>query len=257
MAATRPKLAGFEFLKCLGQGAFGQVWKARDLGLDVLRAVKIVDPSVFREQDARRLLAEARAVAGLPHHPNRVVVHQIKDGITNCFLIMDYVAGGSLDRLSSPEQPMPWPRAVRYITGVGDGLLEVHRRGLLHRDIKPSNILLDTDRDEAVLCDFGLVAAAGGWPEVAGTRAYMAPEVRRHGRASARSDVYSLAASLLYLVTGSPANPVPAAETSPEVAAGISRNGGMTSGEANWPEEVPEEVRGANRKARCHPFGVI
>src|SRR5262249_41410858 len=158
---------------------------------------------------------EAQAQARLPHHRNRVIVHQIKDGITNCFLVMDYLAGGSLDRLTSPARPMPWPRAVRYIARVGDGLLEVHERGLLHRDIKPATILLDPGRDDAVLGDFGLAGALGGPNAVAGTRAYMAPEVSGHGKASPRSDVYSLAASLLHLVSGSPPSPPPAGETSP------------------------------------------
>ncbi|HKB37386.1 MAG TPA: protein kinase, partial [Gemmataceae bacterium] len=142
MTPHKPKLNGFEFLQCLGKGAFGVVWLARDLTLDTFRAIKIVDPERFREQDVRRLIAEARAQAQLPHHRNRVIVHQIKDGITNCFLVMDYLAGGPLDRLTSLQRPMPWPQAVRYIAGVGDGLLEVHERGFLHRDIKPSNILL-------------------------------------------------------------------------------------------------------------------
>jgi tRNA A-37 threonylcarbamoyl transferase component Bud32 len=217
---SKPRLSGFEFLECLGQGAFGQVWKVRDLGLDAVRAVKIVDPAHFREQDLRRLIAEARAVARLPNHRNRVVVHQVKDGVTNCFLIMDYVAGGSLDMLTSAGQPMPWARAVRYIAGVGDGLLEVHQRGLLHRDIKPANILLDSDRDEAVLGDFGLAAALGGTDCVAGTRAYMAPEVSQRGKASPLSDVYSLAASLQQLLTGL-----------------------APPGEPCWPPGLPDELR--------------
>jgi serine/threonine-protein kinase len=243
MSASRPRLNGFEFLECLGQGAFGQVWKACDLGLDALRAVKIVGPARFREQDVRRLLAEARAMARLPHHRNRVSVHQIKDGITNCFLIMDYIAGGSFDRLTSAARPMPWPRAVRYIAGVGDGLLEVHQRGCLHRDIKPSNILLDPERDEAVLGDFGLAVALGSADGVAGTRAYMAPEVSRGGRASPRSDVYSLAASLLHLVTGGPPRPLPAGETSPEADVATSLDLGAAPGGALWPSDVPQEVR--------------
>ena len=134
MSAIKPKLNGFEFLECLGKGTFGEVWKARDLTLNTLRAIKIVAPARFREQDVRRLIAEAQALAQLPHHRNRVIVHQIKDGVTNCFLVMDYLAGGSLDRLTAPGRPMPWPQAVRYIAGVGDGLLEVHERELLYRD---------------------------------------------------------------------------------------------------------------------------
>src|SRR5262245_13361239 len=156
---------------------------------------------------------------------------------------MDYLAGGPLDRLTSLQRPMPWPQAVRYIAGVGDGLLEVHQRGLLHRDIKPSNILLDPDGDEAVLGDFGLAAAVGGPDCVAGTRAYMAPEVSRRGRASTRSDVYSLAASLLHLVTGRPPSPLPAGETSPDAGGATSFSAGGPPGGACWPADVPEEVR--------------
>jgi hypothetical protein len=242
MSASRPRLNGFEFLECLGQGAFGQVWLARDLTADALRAVKIVDPARFREQDVRRLIAEARAMAQLPPHRNRVSVHQIKDGVANCFLIMDYLAGGSLDRLTSAAQPMPWPRAVRYIAGVGDGLLEVHERGCLHRDIKSSNILLNPERDEAVLGDFGLAAAVGGPDRVAGTPGYMAPEVRRRGRATTRSDVYSLAATLLHLVTGRPPAVPPAGEISPDPGGASSGGPGATPGGAARPAEVPEEV---------------
>jgi hypothetical protein len=249
---SKPRLNGFEFLECLGQGGFGQVWKVRDLGLEAVRAIKLVDPARFREQDVRRLLAEARAVARLPNHRNRVVVHQVKDGVTNCFLIMDYVAGGSLDRLTAPGQPMPWPRAVRYIAGVGDGLLEVHERGLLHRDIKPANILLDSERDEAVLGDFGLAVALGGPDGVAGTPPYMAPEIGQIGKASPRSDVYSLAASLLHLVTGRPPSPAAAVRegrTSQDIV-GLTDAGAVSSSNAApalagvvWPADVPEEVR--------------
>jgi hypothetical protein len=252
MSTNKPKLNGFEFLECLGNGAFGEVWKARDLTLNTLRAIKIVAPARFREQDVRRLIAEAQALAQLPHHRNRVIVHQIKDGVTNCFLVMDYLAGGSLDRLTAPGRSLPWPQAVRYIAGVGDGLLEVHERELLHRDIKPANILLDPDRDEAVLGDFGLAVALEGPNAVAGTRAYMAPEVRQRGKASPRSDVYSLAASLLHLVTGHPPVPAPAVGeggTSQDIA-GRTDAGAVPSAKAApalagvvWPADVPEEVR--------------
>jgi hypothetical protein len=252
MSTNKPKLNGFEFLECLGNGAFGEVWKARDLTLNTLRAIKIVAPAHFREQDVRRLIAEAQALAQLPHHRNRVVVHQIKNGITNCFLVMDYLAGGSLHRLTSPGRPLPWPQAVRYIAGVGDGLLEVHQHGLLHRDIKPANILLDPDRGEGVLGDFGLAVAFEGPNAVAGTRAYMAPEVIQSGQASPGSDVYSLAASLLHLVTGRPPVPgaiVGAAGTSRDVG-GLIDTGAVFSPDAAsapagvvWPAAVPEEVR--------------
>ena len=95
-----PRLHGFEFQEHLGGGRFGQVWKAVDLSLNVARAVKIINKDRFSEQDAQRLLAEAQTLAQLPPHPNRVGVHFVKDGITNCFLVMDYVEGGPLRSLA-------------------------------------------------------------------------------------------------------------------------------------------------------------
>jgi hypothetical protein len=197
----RPKLDGFEFLEHLGGGTFGQVWKARDVKMQVLRAIKVLHKDHFREEDARRLLVEARTMAGLPNHRNRVTVHHFKDGITNSFLVMDYVAGGALSQRTSPERPLPWGQAAHYAAGAARALLDVHARGLLHRDVKPANLLWDPDADEALLGDFGLAVAVDLAGRGGGTRGYIAPEVYR-GAASLQSDVFSLAATLLHLVTG-------------------------------------------------------
>ncbi|HKB42368.1 MAG TPA: hypothetical protein VKD72_38435, partial [Gemmataceae bacterium] len=97
--------------------------------------------------------------------------------------------------------------------------------------------------DEAVLGDFGLAVALGGPDRVAGTPAYMAPEIRQRGKASPRSDVYSLAASLLHLVTGRPPSLLPAGETSPEGDGATAFGPGVATGGACWPAHVPDEVR--------------
>jgi serine/threonine protein kinase len=196
-------LDGFEFLHYLDGGTFGQVWKALDVKLQVVRAVKVLHTERFRECDAQRLLREAQMMAQLPKHRNRVAVHYLKDGVTNCFLVMDYIAGGTLARRTSPGQPLPWGRAARYVAGVADALRDVHARGLLHRDVKPDNLLWDPEADEAVLGDFGLAISAELPGKGGGTRGYMAPEVYR-GAASPKSEVFSLAASLLHLATGTP-----------------------------------------------------
>ena len=77
------------------------------------------------------------------------------------YLVMQYVAGGSLADLLKAEGPLDWQRAARYVADVGEGLLEVHAQGIVHRDVKPSNILWDPKKDEAVLTDFGV---GRGWP---------------------------------------------------------------------------------------------
>jgi hypothetical protein len=198
---TKPRLDGFEFLDYLGGGAFGQVWLALDLKLNIHRAVKLLPRERFREAEARRFLAEAQTMARLPAHRNRVAVHHFKEGVANSFLVMDYVAGGKLSLQTAPGRPMEWGRAARYVAGVADGLLEVHARGLIHRDIKPENILWDPVTDEARLGDFGLAVSADQANRGGGTRGYAAPEVYR-GPATAAADVYSLAATLLHLMTG-------------------------------------------------------
>src|SRR5262249_32839385 len=110
--------------------------------------------------------------------------------------------GGPLSKQTRPDRPMRWERAARYAADVGDALTDLHARGILHRDIKPANILWDRSRDEALLADYGIAAYLhqGG---VGGTPGYIAPELRE-GQASAKSDVFSLAATLYHLVTGHP-----------------------------------------------------
>ena len=89
---------------------------------------------------------------------------------------MQYVSGGSLSDLLKSEGPLDWQRAARYVADVGEGLLEVHARGIIHRDVKPANILWDPRKDEALLTDFGIAARLTDPANVAGSIPYMAPE---------------------------------------------------------------------------------
>jgi tRNA A-37 threonylcarbamoyl transferase component Bud32 len=198
-----PKLKGFEFVRLLGKGAFGEVWLARDLNLGCERAIKLLPRDRYTQRNIDRLADEARTMARLSKHRNRVQVHLLIPGVTNSFLIMEYVEGGALNKQTSPETPMLWGRAARYVADVADGLAEVHAAGIFHRDIKPANILWDRHKDEALLGDFGIAACAEQASGIAGTKGYIAPELDG-GQASAKSDVFSLAATLFCLVAGRP-----------------------------------------------------
>jgi hypothetical protein len=142
-------------------------------------------------------------MALLKVHPNRVTVFDLVQTAAGWFLIMDYVEGGPLSQLCDPQKPMDWTRAARYVANVADGLAEVHARGIYHLDIKPDNILLDSDRDQAVLTDFGIACRAAETCGARGTLGYMAPELF-DGKASAKADVFALAATLYRLATGQP-----------------------------------------------------
>jgi serine/threonine protein kinase len=197
-----PKLEGFRFDAYIGGGAFGQVWLATDLALGQPRAIKVL-PNPDDPAARVMLVNEARHMASLPRHPNRVLVHSAKNGIANCFVVMEYIDGGTLKAIS----PMPWETATSHILGVGDGLRDVHAAGLLHRDIKPDNVLINSRTGDAMLADFGITATLHhrGW---GGTLGFSAPEMdstrNPTGVVSAKADVYSLGATFIYLLSGQP-----------------------------------------------------
>jgi serine/threonine protein kinase len=214
-----PKVPNHEVEEWLGGGGFGEVWRGRHPGLNQPRAFKVLHAEHLNSEILARLYEEGRVMAALPPHPNRVQVFDLLERPEGPVLVMAFVDGGPLSR----QAPMPWERAVRFVLGVGEGLREVHGRGLLHRDIKPANLLWDRDRDLAMLGDFGLAAYAGGRAELAGTPGYLAPELLDEP-ASVKSDVFALAATLFHLVAGKP----PFATRDPytsllEARAGLSR----------------------------------
>jgi len=196
-----------EFLvqRLLGSGSFGEVWLADDLHLGRPVALKMLRvPSRSVRQSLAVLRNDARLLAAM-RHPNVVQVHAWRhtaaaDGERPC-LVLQYVAGGSLADRVKRDGPLSWPLAGRYIADVADGLLHVHSRGIIHRDVKPANILWDPETDEALLTDFGLSAYLAEAGSTAGTPHYMAPEAFC-GCITPALDVYGLAASLFYLVTG-------------------------------------------------------
>jgi serine/threonine protein kinase len=201
---TLPRVPGFRVYRELGSGGFGDVWLAQDLDLPRIVAVKTLKAgadSVRRDEALEVLRRDAHLLAYV-RHPNVVRVHAWLTVHNHDYLVMQYVPGGSLADLLNSEGPLDWRRAARYVADVGEGLLEVHGRGIVHRDVKPANILLDPRRDEALLTDFGVAARLADPAGVAGSIPYMAPEAL-DGRVDPSLDVYSLAATFFHLVTGS------------------------------------------------------
>jgi serine/threonine protein kinase len=188
----------YRILALLGSGSFGKVWLAEDLNLQRLVALKTLIISRENSSVLASLKAEARLMATM-RHPNVVGVHAWLQSGGEHFLVLQYVPGGSLaDRLRTG--PLSWQEAVRYIADVGDGLVEVHARGIVHRDVKPANILWDPDRDEALLTDFGVSSRLTERTQMAGSPAFM-PAEAFEGKVSPSGDVYALAVSLFQLIT--------------------------------------------------------
>jgi serine/threonine protein kinase len=206
LGTTLPDLGphGYRVYKLLGSGAFCEVWLAQDLNLPRVVAAKTLkigaDPR-RRAQALEILRRDAHVLTDLDH-PNIVRVYAWLPGRDHHYLVMQYVSGGSLADLLRSEGPLDWQRAARYMADVGEGLVEVHGRGIVHRDVKPANILWDPPRDEALLTDFGVAARSSDPAAIAGSIPYMAPEAF-DGRVLPSLDVYSLAATFFHLATGS------------------------------------------------------
>jgi len=216
----------FQLLDRVGVGGFGTVWRARDVRLNRIVALKIPHAHVIATAgEVARFHGEARAAAQL-RHPGIVTVHEVTDLNGLPILVCDFVAGTSLRDLLGTRR-LGRRAAVKLVANVADALAYAHAMGAIHRDIKPANIMLDT-----AVADSGAVAddADSDWPgeprivdfglafldqesihltqegAIIGTPAYMSPE-QAVGRDSAhpidhRTDIYSLGVVLYELLTG-------------------------------------------------------
>ncbi|MFC8711419.1 serine/threonine-protein kinase [Streptomyces sp. NPDC057197] len=205
----------FELEARLGGGGMGTVWRARDLVLDRVVALKEVRPPdpTLAEYDPRaaallraRVLREARALARVDH-PNVVTIHHVVDAGEGTYpwLVMELVTGGSLaDRLA--RGPMEPREAARLGRDVLAALRAAHEAGVEHRDVKPANVLLRPD-GRPVLTDFGIAAvreatALTATGSVIGTPDYMAPERVSGDEGGPGADLWSLAMMLYVAVEG-------------------------------------------------------
>jgi serine/threonine protein kinase len=190
----------------IGHGGMATVYRALDSVLDRAVAVKLLHPSVCAEpRFVEQFLTMERHVARL-FHPNLVRIFDAGTTDQGCFVVMEYVAGGSLRDLLNRGAQLPVPRAVSIVAQVADALELLHRERIIHGDIKPDNVLLDHDGN-AKLVDFGiahLATASGGLPtdSLGGSVPYLAPEQLQDGRADSRSDVYSLGLVAYELLAG-------------------------------------------------------
>jgi tetratricopeptide (TPR) repeat protein len=205
-----PEVPGYEILGELGRGGMGVVYKARQLRLNRVVALKMILAGDYAGPDAvERIVAEAEIVARL-HHPNIVQIHATGDCDGRPYVELEYVPGGSLgDRLDGT----PWPprAAARLVESLALAMAEAHRMGIVHRDLKPANILM-TDDGTPKITDFGLAksierdSGLTRTESILGSPRYMAPE-QAEGHAKAvgpAADVYALGTNLYELLTGRP-----------------------------------------------------
>jgi predicted Ser/Thr protein kinase len=212
--AARPRpvpgqmFGAYRILRLLGQGGMGEVFEAEHGETGRRVALKVMSHALASEQDRKRFLREGRLAASV-NHPNVVYIHGSEeiDGVP--VITMELVHGGTLKERLKREGPLPIADAVETALHLIDGLEAANSAGVLHRDIKPANCFVTADGAVKV-GDFGLsistlargeslLTATGS---VLGTPAYASPEQLRGEELDARSDIYSVGATLYHLLTG-------------------------------------------------------
>ncbi len=217
-----PVIEGYEVLEELGRGGMGVVYKARDLRLNRLTALKVIRKERLSNPDAvRRFRREDQAAARLSH-PNIVLVYECdRDGETH-FLAMEYVEGQTLQRMVEVSGPLPVGLECDLVRQAALGLQHASEQGLVHRDVKPANLMAATPggkmpaRPVLKVLDLGvarMLPAANALEEsmttltrdgaVIGTPDYVAPEQLENPRgADVRADLYSLGCTFYFLLSG-------------------------------------------------------
>lgn len=206
---------GFTIESIHGGGAFGAVFRGRQVGLDRVVAIKVPTHEIAADPVmARRFAREARAAARIAH-PGVVTIHavgELPDG--RPYIAMELVEGEPLDKILA-DGALPPIRALEITRQVASALSETHAADVVHRDLKPSNIVWRRDRngdDRITLVDFGIAVCKPGTADATrltaggliGTPHYMSPEQAHGDQVDARADLYALGCILYELLTGEP-----------------------------------------------------
>lgn len=208
---TRGRFSGFllsgryKILDSLGDGGMGYVLLCEHLVLQRLAAVKVLHPDQSATQEsARRLVHESRLAAQLDH-PNIARVFDAESD-PSTFVAYEFVDGVDLHHLVAERGPLSMSRAASFVYQAACGLAAAHEAGVIHRDIKPGNLMVDR-RGQVKIIDFGLAAGASGSfdpeSERLVTLEFASPEqLTGNAIVDARTDLYSLGCTLLFLLTG-------------------------------------------------------
>ncbi len=202
-------ISHYKILSKLGEGGMGVVFKAEDLRLKRIVALKFLPKGLeVHEQERARFLQEAQAASAL-NHPNICAIHALgdydgPDGAKQDFIDMEFVEGETLRR-KFVDGGLPRGDAITYAIQIGEALQEAHSHGIVHRDVKPENIMVNA-KNQIKVMDFGLAKLKGSLKltktsSTVGTLAYMAPEQIQGLEVGARSDIFSFGIVLYEMLT--------------------------------------------------------
>ncbi len=245
-------ISHYRIIAEIGAGGMGVVYKAEDLRLGRLVALKFLPPQLVSDPDAkRRFFQEARTASAIDH-VNVCTIHDIEETTDGrVFLSMAYCDGETLKKRLE-RGPLPATEAVRVALQVARGLARAHQVGIVHRDVKPGNIMVTTE-GEAKLLDFGIAKITSGGDltrtgTTLGTIAYMSPEHVRGGGADERSDVWALGVVLFEMLAGH--RPFSGADDYELLQAIVERPQSPLTGVAGVTDDIARVVERALDKTR-------
>ncbi len=205
--AQKPRsIGGYELSQLLGQGGMGRVFRADDSTGRPL-AIKLLSPNLASSPEALARFKQEGLIASQINHPHIVFVHRVDEADGIPFIAMELMSGQTLKDVVVERGPLPYLDAVGLILQCIDGLIEAHSRGMIHRDVKPANCYLDEEGNVKV-GDFGLARSLVSDSELTQTGAFLgtplfaSPEQLLGQSLDIRSDIYSLSATLYYLLAG-------------------------------------------------------
>lgn len=203
------QIPGFQILSKIGQGAMAVVFKAKQLSLDRIVAIKVLPKRLSENAEfVERFYREGRAAARL-NHPYIVQAYDVGESNGYHYFVMEYIDGDTIyDRITG-DRPMEESHALSIIIQCARALGHAHSQGLIHRDVKPKNIML-TKSNDVKLADMGLAREVGDYATAAaeagrayGTPYYISPEqIRGEINIDCRADIYALGATFYHMVAG-------------------------------------------------------
>jgi serine/threonine protein kinase len=202
------RFGGYAILEHLGKGGMGDVYKALQVGLDRVVALKILPSLLARSKEfSERFFSEAYAISRLQHH-NIVTIYDYGEEGGQKYIAMQYIQGTTLSKIIHDEKKLDYSRIIGLTKQICRGLKYAHQNEIVHRDIKSGNIMVEAG-DKVYISDFGIakVIAAPGITTTGmamGTPEYMAPEQCEGGLVDGQSDIYGLGIILYEMVTGKP-----------------------------------------------------